>query len=78
MNDKPRNPDVVAALQVVDQIRPLLVGHRAAVQGAVLAQLLAYWIAGHPEEVREGVLADHLVGMHNMVEIILKEMMKDD
>jgi hypothetical protein len=33
--------------KMVEQIRPILGGHPAAVQGAVLADLLAIWLAGH-------------------------------
>jgi hypothetical protein len=32
---------------IIDQIRPLLAGHAPEVQGAVLADLLALWLAGH-------------------------------
>lgn len=35
------------AAAIADEIRPLLAGKGAAVQGAVLMQLTATWLAGH-------------------------------
>jgi hypothetical protein len=39
----------------IEKVRPLLAGKGPAVQGAVLADLLAMWLAGHwiPGEVEE-------------------------
>lgn len=42
-----RTDDIIAA---VEQIRPLLAGHASEVQGAVLADCLAMWLAGHHVE----------------------------
>ena len=36
-----------AVRKLVQRIRPLLAGRAAQMQGAVLADLLAIWIAGH-------------------------------
>jgi hypothetical protein len=44
------------AARLADQIRPLLAG----VQGAVLAELLATWIAGHVDPTSEERLADQI------------------
>ena len=40
---------------VREQIRPLLIGKSLLLQGAVLADLTAIWIAGHPPEMRETI-----------------------
>lgn len=42
-----------------DQLRPILAGHSPGIQGAVLAQATAAWLAGHPFEIRERLLAMH-------------------
>jgi hypothetical protein len=41
------NSQTRAIAAIVDQIRPLLAGHPAPIVGAVLADLLAIWLAGH-------------------------------
>jgi hypothetical protein len=50
-------PDPARVFELVDRIRPILAGNHPAVQGAVLADLLAMWLAGHPAELREALLA---------------------
>ena len=52
--------------ELVEAIRPLLAGFPAPVQGAVLADLLAIWLAGHfgsdaakTAEIREMLLEAH-------------------
>jgi hypothetical protein len=60
-----RTREVVA---IVDQIRPLLAGRPVETQGAVLADCLAIWLAGHvvpgdrdgTRSVRETALKFHL------------------
>jgi hypothetical protein len=60
---------------LVDRIRPLLAGHEPAVQGAVLADLLAIWLAGHlypgdaaaTAELREDVLRMHIEAVRALV-----------
>ena len=57
-----------AAQKLVQRIRPLLAHRPSQTQGAVLADLLAIWLAGHivqgdPAEtakLREDMLATHL------------------
>lgn len=48
------------AAAVEEAIEPLLAGRHPGLQGAVLALLLITWLKGHPEEVRERLLAMHL------------------
>jgi hypothetical protein len=53
--------DQVATVESVrEKIRPILAGLAAEVQGAVLADLLAIWLAGHNPELREDMLVMHL------------------
>ena len=58
---------------IAGAIEPHLAGHDPGVQGAVLAMLLAKWLAGHHGIDRDVVLADHIVGVKGMVPAILKE-----
>lgn len=56
------------ARQIVERVRPLLAGRPPQVQGAVLADLLAMWLAGHifrgnpgeTDALREKLLESHL------------------
>jgi hypothetical protein len=53
----------IAALkvqQIVDAIKPLLGGHPPEMQGAVIADLLAIWLASHAPELRETALTFHI------------------
>lgn len=42
---------------LVDRIKPILANHAPDLQGAVIADLFAIYIAGHPEDVRRDVMA---------------------
>lgn len=51
-------------------IKPLLAGHHPRVQSAVLADLLAMWLAGHLDHaVREEVLAEHIELVRKLVPV---------
>jgi hypothetical protein len=60
-------------MDLVKRIRPILAGEGADVQGAVLADLLAMWLAGHvgpPDEImalRSRVLITHIEGVCSLV-----------
>ena len=41
---------------IIDQIRPLLALCVAALQGIVVAELTAIWLAGHQPELREQLM----------------------
>jgi hypothetical protein len=64
-------------LALVKEIRPLLAGRDANVQGAVLADLLAMYLAGHVQlgdpkatkRMREQVLKLHLTGVRALIDI---------
>ena len=46
---------------------PLLAGQEASVQGAIIADLTARWLAGHPPQLRESVLQLHIVGVRALI-----------
>lgn len=55
------NDAAAAAIEaIVKQIKPLLKGKGELVQGGVLADLTAIWLAGHHPALREVVLAAFL------------------
>lgn len=68
------NAEIIA---LVALIRPLLAGRRGEVQGAVLADLLAIWLAGHhvagdaeaTQSLRAELLALHLEGVTKLVPV---------
>jgi hypothetical protein len=62
-------PDPSDVEAIVEQIRPLLAGHDAAIQGAVLADLLAMWLAGHVGESAEQARE---ILLHNNIEMVRK------
>ena len=50
-----------AFVDMVERIKPILAGNDPGVQGAVLAELLSLWLAGHsPPEVRVDLLKMHI------------------
>lgn len=55
--------------RIVEEIRPLLAGKPPEFQGAVLCDLLAIWLAGHPPALREGVLAYHIAMAQSLVAV---------
>jgi hypothetical protein len=48
------------AKELSNRIRPILAGEHPFVQGAVLADLLALWLAGHDPGLREEIFEMHL------------------
>lgn len=62
------------ALEIANQIRPLLAGQQPETQGAVLAELLSLWIAGWAPSLREEVLMRHMEFVRNLVESSEKEL----
>jgi hypothetical protein len=63
--------------QLITRIKPILAGHSPDIQGAVLADLLAIWLAGHidpdsPREtrkIRDSLLHNHLDAVRTLVPI---------
>jgi hypothetical protein len=62
-------PDPNAVAKVVDRVCPILAGHHPGIQGAALADLLAIWLAGHPPEVREGLLTFHIAQVRQLIAV---------
>ena len=52
---------------IVEAIRPMLAGKTPEVQGAVLADLLAIFLAGHHPELREQLLTMHIEGVRKLI-----------
>ena len=77
------SPEQVGA--IVNSIRPLLAGKPPELIGAVLADLLAMWLAGYvvqgdaaaTAQVRREILGAHLDGMHPLIAINAKLMGTD-
>jgi hypothetical protein len=63
--------------RTVERIGPILAGRPPEIQGAILADLLAMWLAGHhcagdeylTQQLREGLLAEHCTAVRQLVEI---------
>ena len=74
--------DVDEVIDMVQKIRPHLRGHAPEIQGAALADLAATWLAGHcvpgePErtaELREQLLAEHVVHLRILIEVNARTM----
>jgi hypothetical protein len=56
--------DVDAVARLMGAIKPLLAGHSPAMQGAVLADLLAIWLAGHHAGGETAAMRERLLAMH--------------
>jgi len=64
---KPLPFDSAAVDRLEDQICPLLAGRHPALQGAVLACLVARWLAGHAPALRADILSAHLKALEDLV-----------
>lgn len=58
---------VIEAEGIVERIKPMLAGRSGPVQGAVLADLLSLWIAGHHPRLRDEILAEHIATVRRLV-----------
>lgn len=67
MNDEIKARALTVA-PLVEEIKPILAGQPAEIQGAVIADLLSIYLAGHPEIVRAKVLEMTLRCAQNMLE----------
>ena len=66
--------DAIIALALAQQIKPILAGAGAPIQGFVLAELLATWLAGHTDDdpdkarrLRAGLLLSLLTAVRQLV-----------
>lgn len=67
-------PNAADAVQAVEQvmrlssyIKPMLAGLGPEVQGALLANLVSLWLAGHRPDLREDTLARWLETMKDLI-----------
>ena len=51
------------------KLQPMLKGHPPQLQGAVLADLLAIFLAGHAPQIREEILRVHLEQMRPLIDV---------
>lgn len=61
-----RSQDV---LDLADKIKPHLAGLPPNLQGAVLADLVSLWLAGHPTKLREDLLDAHVAVVRKLTEV---------
>jgi hypothetical protein len=69
--------DATLALQIVERIKPILAGQPPTVQGAVLADLLSLWLAGHflmGNAVIESVLETHIQAVRQLLPVSIVEL----
>ncbi len=52
---------------VADPIKVLLSGKPAFIQGAVLGELLALWLIGHPDFMRKSLLKTHMHYVRSLI-----------
>lgn len=64
----PKSDDATRVLAIARKIAPLLAGNPPQIQGAVLAELLSLWLAGHHPDIREEVLQLHIMHMRPLIE----------
>lgn len=57
------------AMGIAKSIKPLLAYKGPDVQGAVLAELLATWLAGHRRDMRDEILANLLQTVNDLLPI---------
>jgi hypothetical protein len=62
---------------IVDRIKPLLAGHDPSLQGAILGDLVAMFLAGHPPGIREEIFQMHIDLVRQLTEVNEKIMFGD-
>jgi hypothetical protein len=55
--------------RVLGLCRAALAGYHPAVQAAALADMVAMWVAGHPEEVRDALFKQWADGVRMLVSV---------
>ncbi len=59
--------------ELLTGIKAVLVGKPVHLQGTVLAEALALWLAGHPDFTREDVLAVHIDCVRHLIPEVERE-----
>jgi hemolysin-activating ACP:hemolysin acyltransferase len=70
--------DATLAQNLSERVHPILAGQSPQVQGAVLADLLATWLAGHAPQIRKLVLTHHIDMMMPLIEVNERIIFGDD
>jgi hypothetical protein len=65
--------DALEVAMVSTAIQPLLKGREPQLQGAVLADLLSIWLAGHAPQLREEILALHINSVRALIPVHEKQ-----
>lgn len=65
------------ALTISERIKPLLAAHGLPLQGAVLADLVSVWLAGHRPAIRDAVLENMVVTIKQLVPLSAMEIIAD-
>jgi hypothetical protein len=59
---------------IVEAIKPLLAGKHPSVQGVVLADLLATWLAGHPLAFEDKLIESHLRSVRKLMRLYREQL----
>ena len=65
-------PDTRHVMRLVNAVKPLLAGEPPGIQGAVLAELLSLWLAGHYRlgpEMMESLLNLHTEAVRRLLSV---------
>jgi hypothetical protein len=60
-------PDSERVDAISHQMQPYLAGLHPGEQGAILADLLAIWLAGYPPIIHERLIAAHMTGVRRLI-----------
>lgn len=66
-------------LRIAERIKPLLAGREPEIQGAVLAELLSLWLAGHyqgGEQLIDTLLTHHIDHVRQLIPVNVR-MLRD-
>jgi hypothetical protein len=63
--------------EIASTIKPLLAGHGSEMQGAVLVELVALHLAGHPPQMREHLLLLHMDCVRSLLPAVEREIFGD-
>lgn len=69
IDDETPSPEAIEVEATIKKIKPFLAGKAPDIQGAILADLLALWLAGHPPFIREEMLAHHMHMVRALAEV---------
>ena len=65
-------PDSERVDQISKEMQPFLYGLHPGEQGAILADLLAVWLAGHPAIFHERLIDAHINGVRRLLPLYIE------